>query len=69
MEERRSVETKPEVSATELLVGVALGWSGEVFQEENRSGLFHGPVGFHWPEGNDVDVVHQTVRVRHLSGP
>jgi hypothetical protein len=29
--------------------------------------LGNGPVDLHGPEGDNVDVVHQTVRVRHLS--
>ena len=56
-----------EVTSSNVVIGMVLGWSWKVLDEQQLHGLASEPVGFHWPEWDDIDVVHQRVGMRHLS--
>jgi hypothetical protein len=56
-----------EVSSANGSVLMSLWYFWEVLDGDELHGLSEEPVDLHWPEWEDVDVVHQRVWMRHLS--
>ena len=55
-----------EIRPTNHRIRVAFWNLWEIIEGDELDSLSEGPVNLHWPEGNNVDIVHKGVGVRHL---
>ena len=55
-----------EIRSTDCLVRMVFWNLWEVIEGYELDSLSQGPVNLHWPEGDNVDIVHKGVGVRHL---
>ena len=61
-------ERRPwEISSANLGIWMVCCWSWEISKGDKLNRLSHEPVGFHWPEWENVNVVHNRVWMWHVS--